>query len=153
MLDFGRNEILGPLAFRSLWSGIAAWWCGSSVSSGSVTAPTASALAGNWLIVGPMPTVPFLGTTTPPEHFRLALTIDTVGDQIVAAGFANYFCPNFQGSYGFPSVLQGTLAQEGTVSLQSSVGKFSSSGHDTDGYGKGSNSCGISLDGKLYGEF
>lgn len=118
MLDFGRNEILGPLAFRSLWSGIAAWWCGSSASSGSVTAPTASALAGNWLIVGPMPTVPFLGTTTPPEHFRLALTIDTVGDQIVAAGFAYHFCPNFQGSYGFPSVLQGTLAQDGTVSLQ-----------------------------------
>ncbi|MBS1801688.1 MAG: hypothetical protein JSS95_17895 [Acidobacteria bacterium] len=85
----------------------------------SAPAPMASSLAGNWLIVGPMPTIA-PGIAPPPERFRLAVTMDAVGDNVVAAGFGNHVCPGFTESFSIGSVLSGAVAKDRTFSLGSS---------------------------------
>ena len=57
--------------------------------------PAQSPLAGNWLIVGPMP--------IPTDEFqfrygfRFALTVDVLDSQVFAAGFGNTGCDKFRG--------------------------------------------------------
>jgi len=90
--------------------------CGGGTSSQNVNTPSVSPLAGNWLIAAPMPTNSLVGSV-PVQHLRLAMTIDVVGSNLVAGGFVNHTCPGFYGSYNFPSVLTGTVAEDGTFSL------------------------------------
>jgi hypothetical protein len=59
--------------------------CGCGGGSAPV-APAVSPLAGNWLIVGPMPTDEF--PLPAASGFRLAMTFDVTGNKIVASGFA-----------------------------------------------------------------
>jgi hypothetical protein len=92
--------------------------------SGSLTqaAPAASPLAGNWLIVGPMPTYSF----TPPGTgvFSLAMTFDVTGNNITASGYGSGFCasssspPIFNQAFSFGSLSTGVVASDGSFSLQ-----------------------------------
>jgi hypothetical protein len=72
-------------------------------------------LAGNWLIVGPMPTN---GFSPSPSGFRLALTFDVTGSHVTAAGFGSNSCGNIQSSFGFGSLTTGTIASDGSFTLQ-----------------------------------
>ena len=76
-------------------------------------APVVSALAGNWLLVGPMPTN-MLGLT--PTGTSLAVTFDVNGNNIVAAGVVNDFCISVEfGSPGIPVI--GSVAADGSFTL------------------------------------
>lgn len=101
------------------WLSLAACGAGlllSGCGGGAPAVPvTPSTLAGNWLIVGPMPTD---GLETP-LAFRLALTFDVIGNNLVAAGSGNDFCGNnSESSFGFVSVATGTVANDGSFTLQ-----------------------------------
>jgi len=65
-----------------------------------------------------MPTVGFgLGS-----GFRLALTVDVLDNQLFAAGFGNNSCGNLGESFAFPTGAMGTIAPDGTFSLQTGTG-------------------------------
>src|SRR5580765_3123787 len=78
--------------------------CGSGSapqSTAQVSASPGSTLAGNWLIVGPMPT----NGLSPASGFRLALTFDVTGDRVVAGGFANDACnSSAEASFSFGAI-------------------------------------------------
>jgi hypothetical protein len=84
--------------------------------------PPPNPLAGNWLIVGPMPTDPL---AFPPQAggFRLAMTVDVIGNNIAAAGFANASCqpgpslPPVSVPFG-PFAVTGPIAADGSFSVQ-----------------------------------
>jgi hypothetical protein len=89
--------------------------CGCGGGSAPVS-PAVSPLAGNWLIVGPMPTG--FGTS----GFQLTLTVDVLENRLFAAGFGNISCGNFAQSFVFPAGATGTIATDGTFSLQTLAG-------------------------------
>ena len=94
--------------------GISLLLCGCGAGS---TPAAVSPLAGNWLLVGPMPTNEFSfppPAAPPPGQVRLAMTFDVVGDQVIAGGFGNIFCGNGQGSFEFGDVAAGILAKDGS---------------------------------------
>ena len=97
--------------------GVVLLLCGCGGKSVPAT-PDASALAGNWLIAGPMPTNG-LATST---GFRLALTFDVNGSNVSAAGFGNDSCSNVESSFGFGSLASGTIAADGSFTLQTPSG-------------------------------
>ena len=112
------------------WLGAAACGAGlllSGCGGGAPVAPAVSPLAGNWLIVGPMPTNVF---SLPPvaSTFRLAMTFDVTGNNIAAAGFANAPCAPVSpppplpilsaSSVSFGTDATGTIATDGSFSLQ-----------------------------------
>ena len=105
-------KAFGLALFAAGGAGLLLCGCGSSTSSGgSATSP----LAGNWLIVGPMPTdqasiTPGQTNTTP--GLRLAMTFDVNGKNIVAGGFGSNFCDNVASSFEFGSVVTGTVAAD-----------------------------------------
>ena len=102
------------LSFAACGFGLLLSGCGG----GSVPPAPVSPLAGNWLIVGPMPTSEFgLGS-----GFRLALTVDVLENQLFAAGFGNTSCGNLSESFEFPTGAMGTIASDGTFSLQTPTG-------------------------------
>jgi hypothetical protein len=102
---------LAWLSFTACGMGLLLCGCGGG-------APAVSPLAGNWLIVGPMPTNGFgLG-----PGFRLALTVDVLENQLFAAGFGNNSCGNFAESFAFPAGATGTIVTDGTFSLQTLPG-------------------------------
>jgi hypothetical protein len=96
------------LSFTACGMGLLLCGCGG----GSVPPAPVSPLAGNWLIVGPMPTNEF-GST----GFRLAMTFDVTGNHVVAGGFGSNFCNNIQSGFGVGSVVAGTLAEDGSFNL------------------------------------
>jgi hypothetical protein len=85
--------------------------------------PAQSPLAGNWLIVGSMPTD---GLDFTPG-LRLALTVDVLENRVFAAGFGDYSCGNFAEAFEFPTGATGTIATDGTFSLQSLTGNTAAS--------------------------
>lgn len=94
--------------------------CGSS-SAPAVSAPLppalGSTLAGNWLLVGPMPTEGI----NPSSGFRLAMTFDVSGDSVVAGGFADDACSSSaQASFSFGSLTAsaGPIATDGSFTMQ-----------------------------------
>ncbi|WP_158944872.1 hypothetical protein [Granulicella sp. S190] len=93
--------------------GISLLLCGCG---GGSNPAVVSPLAGNWLLVGPMPTNVFSisPAPSPPGQVRLAVTFDVAGDQVIAGGFGNSFCDNSQGSFGFGDVASGILAKDGS---------------------------------------
>lgn len=89
----------------------------SGCGAAKPAAPAVSALAGNWLLVGPMPTSLF-GPT--PTGTRLAVTFDVNGNDIVAAGVGNNFCDNVEWSFEFggsPLLVAGSVAGDGSFTL------------------------------------
>jgi hypothetical protein len=101
------------LSFTACGFGLLLCGCGSSAKPTPV-APAGNALAGNWLLVGPMPTNGLvLGT-----GFRLALTFDVNGSNVTAAGFGNDSCGNAESSFGFGNLATGTIAADGSFVLQ-----------------------------------
>jgi hypothetical protein len=79
-------------------------------------APVGSALAGNWLLVGPMPTDVF--ALESPAGFRLAMTFDVNGKNVIAAGSGNNSCGGGGESFGFASLTTGTINEDGSFTLQ-----------------------------------
>jgi hypothetical protein len=88
--------------------------CGGGSAPAVPVAPAVSPLAGNWLIVGPMPANGLVSST----GFRLALTFDVNGSNVTAAGFGNDSCGNAESSFGFGSLATGTIAADGSFTLQ-----------------------------------
>jgi hypothetical protein len=93
--------------------------CGGG--SPTQTAPAVSPLAGNWLLVGPMPTneISFPPAPPLPSGVRLAMTFDVAGDQVIAGGFGNNFCGTSQGLFEFGDVVAGLLAKGGSFTATS----------------------------------
>jgi hypothetical protein len=95
--------------------------CGSGILT-QQAAPAVSPLAGNWLIVGPMPTYSF----TPPGTgvFSLAMTFDVTDNNITASGYGSGFCasssspPIFNEAFSYGSLSTGVVATDGSFSLQ-----------------------------------
>src|ERR1700732_4730523 len=105
------------------WVSLAACGAGLLLSGcGGGVAPSSS-LAGNWLIVGPLPTNQLqIGGVS---GFRLAITIDVTGNSLVASGFVNESCSNqdpvspfLSRSVSFTTLAQGTVAADGSFTLQ-----------------------------------
>jgi hypothetical protein len=124
------------LSFTASGIGLLLCGCGGGSVPPASVVPPVSPLAGNWLIVGPMPTNGLVVST----GFRLALTFDVSGSNITAAGFGNDSCGNAESSFGFGSLATGTIAAdgsfilqtpanfpEGTISIQGTVPKASDS--------------------------
>jgi hypothetical protein len=88
---------------------------------GGSTPAVVSPLAGNWLLVGPMPTneISFPPSPPLPSGVRLAMTFDVVGDQVIAGGFGNNFCGTSQGLFEFRDVTTGILAKDGSFTATS----------------------------------
>jgi hypothetical protein len=105
-------KIWASLSFMACGIGLFLSGCGGSAP----VSPPVSPLAGNWLIVGPMP-IPTDGFQFRYE-FRFALTVDVLDDQVFAAAFGNSTCGNFAGSFALSSGATGTIATDGTFSLQ-----------------------------------
>jgi hypothetical protein len=88
--------------------------------------PPQANLAGNWLIVGPMPTNEF--TLTPITALSLAMTFDVTGSNISAFGYANGPCnvaaPSMisavSASFGVSAT--GTVGEDGSFTLKTSAG-------------------------------
>ena len=92
--------------------GISLLLCGCG---GGSTPAVVSPLAGNWLLVGPMPTNE-ISFPAPPSSsgVRLAMTFDLVGDQVIAGGFGSNYCNLVQASFTFGGVAAGILASDGS---------------------------------------
>src|SRR5580698_5856225 len=91
--------------------------CGSGTPASPVAA-AGSGLNGNWLITGALP---FIDPLNPGSHaFGISMTFALTGNQITAGGTENVPCGNF--IVGSGAVLAGTLATDGTVSMQSTLG-------------------------------
>jgi len=109
------------LYFAACGIGLLLSGCGSG--SPALVAPAVSPLAGNWLIVGPMPTNEFSFPAM--SGFKLAMSFDVTGNNIVAAGFANGSCtppspaPTASSSFAFGGLATGTIAADGSFSVQS----------------------------------
>src|SRR5258705_1409506 len=106
-------KISALFSFTAFGFGLFLSGCG-----GGPVATAVSPLAGNWLIVGPMPTV----RLTLRPGFRLALTVDVLDNQLFAAGFGDTSSCNLSESFAFPSGAMGTIASDGTFSLQTLAG-------------------------------
>ena len=91
--------------------GISLLLCGCG---GGSTPAVVSPLAGNWLLVGPMPTNEISFPPLPPSGVRLAMTFDVVGDQVIAGVFGSNFCDNVQASFTFGGRAAGILAADGS---------------------------------------
>jgi hypothetical protein len=102
-------KIWALLSFMACGIGLFLSGCGGSAP----VAPPVSPLAGNWLIVGPMPTV--FGS----KGLQLTLTVDVLDNKLFAAGFGNISCGSYSKAFTFPAGATGTIATDGTFSLQS----------------------------------
>jgi hypothetical protein len=106
-------KIWASLSFMACGFGLLLIGCGGGRAP---AVPVESPLAGNWLIVGPMP-IP-IDEFEFRYGFRFALTVDVLDNHVFAAGFGNSACGNFAGSFALPSAATGTIATDGTFSLQ-----------------------------------
>jgi hypothetical protein len=97
---------------------VGALGCGSGTPASPVTAAAGSGLNGNWLITGTLPFIDPLNFGN--KAFGITMTFASTGNQITAGGTENVPCGNF--IVGGGTVLAGTLAADGTVSMQSTLG-------------------------------
>ena len=102
-------KIWAWLSFAACGIGLLLCGCG-----GGSTPAAVSPLAGNWLLVGPMPTNEISFPPPMSSGVRLAMTFDVAGDQVIAGGFGNSFCDNNQASFAFGGVAAGILAKDGS---------------------------------------
>jgi hypothetical protein len=109
------------LSLAACGAGLLLSGCGGGTASPTVK-PVASALAGNWLIAGPMPTYGF----TPPGTgvFSLAMSFDVSGNNITASAYGSGFCasksspPIYNDQFSFDALTTGVIAADGSFSLQ-----------------------------------
>jgi hypothetical protein len=99
-------KTLALLSFTACGIGLLLCGCGGG-------SPPVSPLAGNWLIVGPMPSSEINSS----GGFRLAMTFDVTGNNVVAGGFGSNFCDAVQSGFEFGSVVTGTIAADGSFTL------------------------------------
>jgi hypothetical protein len=114
------------LSFAACGVGLLLGGCGGGSTPPAPVTPAVSPLAGNWLLVGPMPTNEFSFAPVPPQPspVRLAMTFDVVGEQVIAGGFGNSFCDNSQGSFSFGGVASGILAEDGSFTAAPANNSF-----------------------------
>jgi hypothetical protein len=105
-------KIWAWLSFTACEMGLLLCGCGGG-STPAPVAPAANPLAGNWLLVGPMPT----NEINPTGGFRLAMTFDVTGNNIVAAGFGSNFCDKVESGFEFGCLVAGTVASDGSFTL------------------------------------
>ena len=110
-------KVLGLVVFAACGVGSLLCGCGGSASLQSTSVLPANGLAGNWLIVGPMPEISPSVTNPTGTTLQLALTVDEVGNNLVAGGSGDLICNGSAGAFGLG--LSGTVAQDGTVTLHS----------------------------------
>jgi hypothetical protein len=109
------------------WISLAACGAGLLLSGCGGEAAPNKTLAGNWLIVGPMPTNNLEIGQIP--TFRMAMTFDVTGSDVTASGFANEPCnsldsssPLLASSVFFGSLAIGTVSPDGSFSVQPPTG-------------------------------
>ena len=84
--------------------------------------PDTNALAGNWLIVGPMPSNE-LTPGQPVTGFQLAMTFDVNGNNVTGQGFSRMPCSSESSSSlileseSVNSLVEGTVASDGSFSF------------------------------------
>jgi hypothetical protein len=61
-------------------------------------------------------------TEFPSSGFQLTLTVDVLENKLFAAGFGNISCGDYSKPFTFPAGVTGTIATDGTFSLQSLPG-------------------------------
>jgi hypothetical protein len=116
-------KISALLSFTACGIGLFLSGCGGGSVPAAPVAPAVSPLAGNWLIVGPMPTNEITFPTT--GGFGLAMSFDVTGNDVVATGFASGSCapqptsPFVKGAFSFGATVTGTIAADGSFTLQS----------------------------------
>jgi hypothetical protein len=106
-------RIWALLSFTACGMGLLLSGCGGGSVPPANAKPDANALAGNWLLVGPMPS----NQVNPTGGFRLAMTFDVTGNNIVAVGFGNNSCNNVVSGFEFGTVLAGSVAADGSFTL------------------------------------
>jgi hypothetical protein len=112
------------------WALLSLTACGISLllcgCGGGSTPATVSPLAGNWLLVGPMPTNEISFPLLPPlpSGVRLAMTFDVTGDQVIAGGFGSNYCDNVQAGFEFGDVAAGILAADGSFTASPANSPF-----------------------------
>jgi hypothetical protein len=117
-------KIWAWLSFTACGMGLLLSGCGGGSGEVAPVVPAISPLAGNWLIVGPMPTNEF--SPQEPSGFSLAVSFDVTGNNIVAASFGSGPCapqstpPIVNGSFTFVAPSSGTIASDGSFTVQSS---------------------------------
>ena len=105
-------KALSLLALAGYGAGWLLCGCGSGSSPDT---PATSPLAGNWLIVGPMP----VSGVHPTSGFRLAMTFDVTGNNIVATGIGDGACNgSLLYSNTFGGIATGTIASDGSFTIQ-----------------------------------
>jgi hypothetical protein len=77
-------KISAWFSFTACGIGLFLSGCGGGSVPAATVAPAVSPLAGNWLIVGPMPTNDFSLQDT--SGFRLAMSFDVTGNNISGPG-------------------------------------------------------------------
>jgi hypothetical protein len=110
--------------------GISLLLCGCGVGSPKPVVPAISPLAGNWLLVGPMPTngIIVIPSGPPlPSGVRLAMTFDVAGNQVIAGGFVNNFCGNGGVGFEFGDVAAGIVAADGSFTATPTNGSLNTS--------------------------
>jgi hypothetical protein len=114
-IDMNVRALFSFAVFGSLLIG-----CGGG--SPKQAAPAVSPLAGNWLIVGPLPTYGFTAPGT--GAFSLAMSFDVTDNNITASGYASGFCasnstpPIYNDAFSFDSLTTGLIAADGSFTLQ-----------------------------------
>jgi hypothetical protein len=110
MLEFSDMKTWALLSFMAC----SVLLCGCGGGSPKQVVPAVSPLAGNWLLVGPMPTNEISFPSLPSSGVRLAMTFDVLGDQVIAGVFGSNYCDNVQASFTFGGVAAGVLAADGS---------------------------------------
>src|SRR5258705_10329252 len=109
-------KVFALLSFTACGVGLVLCGCGGGSAPASAK-PAASTLAGNWLLVGPMPTNEINSTA----GFRLAMTFDVTDNNVVAGGFGSNYCGNVASGFefGFGGAVAGSAAADGSFTLTS----------------------------------
>jgi hypothetical protein len=116
-------KIWAWLSFTACGIGLFRSGCGGGSVPPVPVVPAVSPLAGNWLIVGPMPSNEF--SFPPMSGFSLAMSFDVTGNDALATGFASGSCappptsPFVNAAFSFGATVTGTIAADGSFTLQS----------------------------------
>lgn len=110
-----------PLVGGTLLLLLALSGCGSIISTATSTPGNESALTGNWLVTGSLPNFgPGVFPLPPSPSIGLALSLDVVGEQVIASNSVFYGCGSGGGG-GAGYLATAQIAADGTFTLQTPV--------------------------------
>jgi hypothetical protein len=112
------NNFAAPFVCGSLLLLLALTGCGSSTSMATSTPRTQNPLTGNWLVTGSLPNAgPGAFPFPPSPSFGLAVSLDVVGEQVIASYSDLYTCGN-SGGGGAGYLATAQIAADGSFTLQ-----------------------------------